>query len=109
MTPNRPAGRPSIWRSQSRTTSSISVAAGAVFHSMALALKAAASASARTAGPGEEFAKYAKKPGWFQWVRPGTTIRSTSARIASSGSGPAGGKAGSASRISPGRTRESTG
>ena len=57
MTPKRPAGRPSICRSQSSTTTSSSVAAGAVFQSMPLALKAAASISPRMAGAVEELAK----------------------------------------------------
>jgi hypothetical protein len=57
MTPKNPSGRPVIWRSQSITTTSSSVAAGAVFHSMALALKAAVSISARMAGAVDEFAK----------------------------------------------------
>src|SRR2546426_7391889 len=54
-------------------------------------------------------AKYAKKPGWFQWVRPGTIRRSKSAMTRSRGSGAAGGRSGSASRTSPGFTRARTG
>src|SRR5262249_54764631 len=56
-TPKSPSGSPVIWRSQSRTTTSISVATGAVFQSMALTLKVAVSISARIAGGGDELAK----------------------------------------------------
>ena len=61
--------------------------------------------------PGAEplIAKYAKKPGWFQWVMPGRITRSKSARTRSSGSGPSGAVAGRAPRTSPGFTRASTG
>src|SRR5262249_2583961 len=54
-------------------------------------------------------AKYARNPGWFQWVRPGTRIRSKSAMIASKGSGSSGARRGSAARMSPGATRARTG
>ena len=57
MTPKRGSGRPMAWRSQSRVTSSSSVAAGAVFQIIALALKAAASISPRIPGPDDELAK----------------------------------------------------
>ncbi len=57
MTPKRPAGRPSICRSQSRTTSSSSVAAGELRQSMPFTLKAAESISPRMPGVEEEIAK----------------------------------------------------
>ena len=57
MTPNRPSGRPVIWRSQSSTVISSSVAAGEVFHSIAFTLNVAVSISPRMAGMGDEFAK----------------------------------------------------
>ena len=57
MTPNRPAGRPSICRSQSSTTSSSSVAAGELRQSMPFTLKAAESISPRMPGVEDEIAK----------------------------------------------------
>ena len=50
MTPAKPSGRPIIWRSQSRTRASSSVAAGEVCQSMHCAPKAAVSISARSEG-----------------------------------------------------------
>ena len=57
MWPWNPAGSPSIWRSQSQTRSSSSVAAGPDFQSMALTLSAAASVSPRMPGPEPVIAK----------------------------------------------------
>ena len=50
ITPAKPSGRPIIWRSQSRTRVSISVAAGEVCHSMHWAPSVAVSISASTEG-----------------------------------------------------------
>ncbi len=55
MTPVNPSGRPTIWRSQSSTRVSSSVAAGEVCQSMHWAPSVAVSISARTEG-GLEFA-----------------------------------------------------
>ena len=60
-------------RSQPSVTSSSSVAAGDVRHSIAFTSSAAASASASTVTRAALIAKYAKKRGWFQCVMPGTT------------------------------------
>jgi hypothetical protein len=76
---------------------------------MPFTLKAADSISPRMPGVEEEIAKYAKKPGWFQWVSPGAISRSTSASTASRGSGVAGGAAGRAAAIAPGFTCDRTG
>jgi len=51
MAPRNAGGRPSIWRSQSMTTSSSSVAAGEVCQFMALTPRPAESSSPRMAGP----------------------------------------------------------
>jgi hypothetical protein len=96
-------------RSQPRATSSSSVAAGEVRQSIAWTFRPAASISARMPGPLAVMAKYAKNPGWFQCVRPGTITRSKSATIASNDSPASGALAGSAARTSPGATRASTG
>ena len=55
MTPEKPSPRPIIWRSQSSTRVSSSVAAGEVCHSMHCAASAAVTNSATTEG-GLEFA-----------------------------------------------------
>ncbi len=55
ITPVNPSGRPIIWRSQSRTRVSSSVAAGEVCQSMHCAPSVAVSISASTEG-GLEFA-----------------------------------------------------
>ena len=75
MWPRNCGGSPIIWRSQSVTVSSSSVGAGPVFHSIALTLSPAASASPRMPGPEPVIAKYARKPGWFQWVTLGSMSR----------------------------------
>ena len=50
ITPVKPSGSPSIWRSQSSMRPSISLAAGEVCHSMHCAPRAAVSISARIEG-----------------------------------------------------------
>ena len=57
MCPWRPSGRPKSWRSQSRASSSTSVAAGEVLQSMAFTFKAAMRSSARIPGSEPEMAK----------------------------------------------------
>ena len=96
-------------RSQPSVTSSSSVAAGDVRHSIAFTSSAAASASASTVTRAALIAKYAKKRGWFQCVIPGTISRSKSSKIRSNGSPSAGASAGSADTRSPGRDFDSTG
>ena len=93
-----PRAGPSAWRSQSTTTPSSSVPTGEVRHSIAFWPSAAVSSSPRIPGPEALVAKYAKKPGCCQCVRLGTIRRSTSARIASSGSPCSGGRPGTAGR-----------
>ena len=85
------------------------MAAGEVRHSIAFTFSAAVMVSPRMPGGDPLMPKYAMKPGWFQWVSPGTSTRSTSARIASSDSPCAGGCAGRAAAMSPGSTRAITG
>ena len=109
MMPNMPSGSPIHCRSQSSTTCSSSVAAGEVFHSMALALSAADSSSAMMPGPGAVFAKYAMKPGWFQCVMAGTIRPRKSSSKRSIGSPCSGPDAGSASTSWPGSIFGSTG
>ena len=60
MWPCQPAGSPSSCATQSSTTPSSSVAAGAVRHRIETELSAAASSSATIAGSEEPVAKYAK-------------------------------------------------
>ena len=55
--PNQPSLSPSIWRSQSVTTCSSSVAAGDVFHSIAFTSSVAVSISARIPGTAADVAK----------------------------------------------------
>jgi hypothetical protein len=57
MWPCKPSGSPTSWRSQSRASSSSSVAAGDVRQSIAFTLSAAASSSARIPGSLPEIAK----------------------------------------------------
>ena len=76
---------------------------------MPCALSAADRNSASTPGPLPLIAKYAKKPGWFQWVMPGTTSVSKSERISENASPCSGASVGSAARMSPGLTLERTG
>ena len=60
MCPCQPSGSPSSSATQSSTTPSSSVAAGAVRHRIATEFSAAASSSARIAGSEDAVAKYAK-------------------------------------------------
>jgi hypothetical protein len=90
-------------------TSSSSVAAGDVRHSMAFWLVAAAMSSPAIAAGGLELAKYPKNRGWFQWVSAGARTWSRSARIRSQGTGSAGGSRGRASRTAPGAIGARTG
>jgi hypothetical protein len=55
--PNQPSPRPSIWRSQSVTSCSSSVAAGDVFQSIAFTSSVAVSISARMPGTDDDVAK----------------------------------------------------
>ena len=109
MMPWNASGSPSSLRSQLSVTSSSSVAAGDVRHSIALTSSAAASASASTVTGAALIAKYAKKRGWFQCVIPGTISRSKSSKMRSNGSPSSGASTGSAATRSPGCARESTG
>ena len=103
------SGRPSAWRSWSRTTCSSSVAAGLVAHNIPWAPMPLESRSPSTPA-GEEFAgKYAKKRGCCQCVSPGTRCSSRSASTASSGSGCSGSAVGSDAVTSPGCTWARTG
>ena len=63
IVPAKSCGSPMKARSQSSATSSSSVAAGELFHTIALTFSAAASSSPRMPGPDPEIAKYAKKAG----------------------------------------------
>ena len=63
MTPVKPAGNPIIWRSQSITTCSSSVAAGEVCHDMHCAPRVATSISARIDGGLWLAGKYPNHPG----------------------------------------------
>ena len=108
-TPANAAGSPIIWRSQSITTSSTSVAAGDVCQLMPCAPSPAAARSPSTEARLVFEGKYAKKPGWFQCVMPGTTA-SSSAAIASASRPPsAGGSSGKRARMAPGATGLITG
>ena len=109
MMPNVPSGSPIHCRSQSSTTCSSSVAAGDVFHNMALAFSDADSNSAIMPGPGAVFAKYAMNPGWFQCVMAGTIRLSKSSSRRSIGSPCSGPRRGRASTSSPGSIFDSTG
>jgi hypothetical protein len=57
MMPNQPLPSPRSWRSQSMVSCSSSVAAGEVFHSIALTSSAAMSSSARMPGMDDEMEK----------------------------------------------------
>ena len=50
MMPQKPSGSPTIWRNQSRATSSSSVAEGEVFQSIPLTFNAAHKVSAKIPG-----------------------------------------------------------
>ena len=63
MMPSKDSGKPIISRSHLRATSSSSVAAGAVFQSIALTLNAAQSSSPKMPGADDEIEKYAKNAG----------------------------------------------
>ena len=109
MWPCSPGGSPRSSASHPTTTCSSSVAAGEVTHAMALTFSAAVRSSARIPGSEPVLAKYAKKRGWFQWVRPGAMRRSRSSRTAENGSGASGADRGSAAATSPGLTPATTG
>ena len=64
--------------------------------------------SASSAGPEVFAGKNAWNPGCCQWVVPGSTTRSRSARTAAKSSGPSGGPGGSHERTSPGATSGTT-
>ena len=69
----------------------------------------AEASSARIEGP-DTFAGYkANQPGDCQWVMPGITTSSRSARRASNGSGSSGTACGSLASMSPGATPEGIG
>ena len=91
MWPCQPAGRPSSCATQSQTSSSSSVEAGAVRQRKPTEFSVAASSSARIPGSAPLTAKYAKKRGCCQWVTPGRRISSRSRSTASNGSGCSGG------------------
>ena len=57
ITPSNPGGSPTSWRSQSIVSSSSSVAAGELRHTMAFTFTAAASISPRIPGADPEMAK----------------------------------------------------
>ena len=109
MMPNMPSGSPIHCRSQPSTTCSSSVAAGEVFHNIALAFSDAESSSAMMPGPGAVFAKYAMNPGWFQCVMAGTIRSRKSSSSRSIGSPRSGPNAGSASTSWPGSIFGNTG
>jgi hypothetical protein len=103
--PMKEDGIPTISRTQESTMVSSSVAAGEVFHVIALTLSAAAAISPRSAGPLLVLPKYPRNAGCPQWTIPGITTASRSSRIRSSGSPDAGMVAARRAVTSPGRTR----
>ena len=86
MWPCQPTGSPRRSATQSITTPSSSVAAGAVRHKNDTELSVAASSSARIPGSEALVAKYAKYRGCCQWVTPGSSTSSRSRRTAANGS-----------------------
>ncbi len=102
--PPNASGSPSAWRSQPTTTVSSSVPIGEVRHSIGFWPSPAVRNSPSIPAPDADVAKYARNPGCCQWVALGKTRRSTSSRIASSGSGASGAAAGKAAAMDPGST-----
>src|SRR5947209_13734862 len=109
ISPNQPAGKPSMSSTQASVRCSSSVAAGDVRQSMALTFSALAISSPTMPGPEPVMPKYAKNAGWFQCVIPGRIRLSRSPRIASNGSPRSGARSGRRAAMSPGDTCESTG
>ena len=102
MCPCQPAGSPISWATQSATSNSSSVDAGAVRQRKPTLFSVAASSSARIPGSEPDTAKYAKNRGCCQCVTPGSRISSRSRSTASKLSACSGGDAGSFARMSPG-------
>ena len=109
MTPRHAGDRPTICRTQSVVTSSSSVSAGADCQVRPSAPRPVLAKSPRTDERLPPVGKKPKKRGWPKWVRPGTMVASSVAKISSIGCGASGGVFGNARATSPGVVRAITG